>query len=338
MNHPRVSIIIPVYNKSKYLKKTMESLIAQTFTDYEVIIVNDGSTDNSRDIVLGFQKDDDRIRLFDIPNGGVSNARNYGLTKARGEWIQFLDGDDIIVDDYLESVISETNIDERIELVFSDFSMINSNNEIVQQIKSQRSGIVSAEEICDFFIKLQKKNGFFGFISNKLFKRSLLQCFSPWFDSTIKLAEDLDFYSRLYTHVSYAYFSSCFSFFYLQTDENYTNALDIDYLAQLRVRTNIKRWFKKTNKYDRFQMELDKDISQYIYLVAFHDNENGISFYDDYVFITENNEIMSSLIPETFEGFERKVLKSIFDKEYKKVKRLFYHRNIVRTIYRKVRL
>lgn len=334
---PQVSIIVPVYNKSKYLYQTLKSIKNQTYSDYEVIIVNDGSTDSSRDIVLGFQKDDDRIRLFDIPNRGVSNARNYGLTKARGEWIQFLDGDDIVVDDYLESVISETNIDRRIELVFSDFSMINSNNEIVQQIKSNRSGIVGAKEIGDCFMKLQGNNGFFGFISNKLFKRSLLRSFFPWFDSSIKLAEDLDFYSRLYTHVSYAYFSSCSSFFYLQTDENYANDLDIDYLAQLRVRTNIKKWFKKINQYDRFQMELDKIISQYVYLVAFHDNEKGISFYDDYVFITENNEIMSSLIPEAFEGFERKVLEAVAEKNYKKLCRLFRQRNLLRKIYRKVR-
>lgn len=334
---PQVSIIVPVYNKSKYLYQTLKSIKNQTYSDYEVIIVNDGSTDNSREIILSFQKNDNRIRLFDIPNGGVSNARNYGLTKARGEWIQFLDGDDIIVDDYLESVISETNRDRRIELVFSDFSMINSNNEIVHQIKSNISGIVNAQEICEFYMKFQDNNGFFGFISNKLFKRSLLRSFSPWFDSSIKLAEDLDFYSRLYTHVSYAYFSSCSSFFYLQTDENYANDLDIDYLAQLRVRTNIKKWFKKINQYDRFQMELDKIISQYVYLVAFHDNEKGISFYDDYVFITENNEIMSSLIPETFEGFERKVLEAVSEKNYKKLCRLFRQRNLLRKIYRKVR-
>ena len=337
MDIPQVSIIVPVYNKSKYIYQTLKSIKEQTFSDYEVIVVNDGSTDNSRDIILSFQKDDIRIKLFNIPNGGVSNARNFGLSQARGEWIQFLDGDDMIVEDYLERILEEVKHDKRIELVFTDFSMINGSNEIVNQIGSGHKGIIAAEEICDIFFEIQEKNGFLGFISNKLFKRSLLQHFSPWFDSSIKLAEDLDFYSRLYTYVSYAYFSSYSSFFYLQTDENYVNDSEIDYLAQLRVRTNIKKWFKKINQYDRFQMELDKIISQYVYLVAFHDNEKGISFYDDYVFITENNEIMSSLIPEAFEGFERKVLEAVSEKNYKKLCRLFRQRNLLRKIYRKVR-
>lgn len=337
MNSPQVSIIIPVYNKEKYLNKTFESVKAQTFSDYEVIVVNDGSMDNSREIILHFQKDDQRIKLYDIPNGGVSNARNIGLSKAKGEWIQFLDGDDVIVEDYLERVLGEAKQDERIELVFTDFSMINGSDKIVNQISSAHKGIIGSKEICDVFMKIQEKTGFFGYISNKLFKRSLLQCFSPWFDSSIKLAEDLDFYSRLYTYVSYAYFSSFSSFFYLQTDENYVNDSEIDYLAQLRVRYSIKRWFLNKNQYDSYQIQLDKSISQYVFLVAFHDYEKGVSFFDDYEFITQNAEIMSSIIPETFKGFERKVLEAVSEKNYKKVKRLFQRRNFVRSIYRKVR-
>lgn len=337
MDIPQVSIIVPVYNKSKYIYQTLKSIKEQSFSDYEVIVVNDGSTDNSRDIILSFQKDDNRIKLFDIPNGGVSNARNFGLSQARGEWIQFLDGDDMIVEDYLERILEEVKHDKRIELVFADFSMINGSNEIVNQIGSGHKGIIAAEEICDIFFEIQEKNGFFGFISNKLFKRSLLQHFSPWFDSSIKLAEDLDFYSRLYTYVSYAYFSSYSSFFYLQTDENYVNDSEIDYLAQLRVRYSIKRWFLNKNQYDSYQIQLDKSISQYVFLVAFHDYEKGVSFFDDYEFITQNAEIMSSIIPETFKGFERKVLEAVSEKNYKKVKRLFQRRNFVRSIYRKVR-
>ena len=93
---PKVSIIVPLFNKSKYIAATLESILQQKFDDYEVIIINDGSTDESPQIVEEYAEKDHRICLINIPNGGVSNARNVGLKYARGEWIQFLDGDDLI--------------------------------------------------------------------------------------------------------------------------------------------------------------------------------------------------------------------------------------------------
>lgn len=87
------SIVIPLYNKESSIRKTLESVLNQTFSDFEVVIVNDGSTDNSRNIVL--ELNDSRIKLIDQKNAGVSAARNTGILKSTGEWIAFLDADDI---------------------------------------------------------------------------------------------------------------------------------------------------------------------------------------------------------------------------------------------------
>ena len=92
----KVSVIIPVYNTSKYLDKCIDSLVNQTLDDIEFIMVNDGSTDNSKEIIEKWVKKDKRIKLYNKENGGQASARNLGLTKAEGEYIAFLDSDDYI--------------------------------------------------------------------------------------------------------------------------------------------------------------------------------------------------------------------------------------------------
>lgn len=88
---PKVSIIMPLYNKEIYVRNAIESVLCQTFSDFELIVVDDGSTDNSFNIVQDYTKKDNRIVLIKKENGGVSEARNVGLSHAKGEWIQFLD-------------------------------------------------------------------------------------------------------------------------------------------------------------------------------------------------------------------------------------------------------
>jgi len=92
----KISIIVPVYNTEKYLSKCIESLIGQTYNNLEIIIINDGSTDNSENIVKNYLERDYRIKYFKKENGGLSDARNYGVLKATGDYICFVDSDDYI--------------------------------------------------------------------------------------------------------------------------------------------------------------------------------------------------------------------------------------------------
>lgn len=103
---PKISVITPAYNAEKYIGETIESLQAQTFTDYEHIIVNDGSTDSTVTIIEKYAKEDDRIRLISQKNAGAAAARNKGLECARGEYITFVDGDDFIEVDTFSTLIS----------------------------------------------------------------------------------------------------------------------------------------------------------------------------------------------------------------------------------------
>ena len=97
-----ISIIIPIYNVESYLRKCLDSIIEQSFPYFELLLINDGSTDASTQICQEYVEKDDRIRYFEKENGGVSSARNFGIKHSRGEYITFIDSDDWIEPNYLE--------------------------------------------------------------------------------------------------------------------------------------------------------------------------------------------------------------------------------------------
>lgn len=103
---PVISVIVPVYNSEKYLPDCLESILGQTFGDFELLLIDDGSQDNSGSICDKYASRDSRVHVFHRDNGGVSSARNFGLENARGEWIAFIDSDDFIVNDTFEKIIS----------------------------------------------------------------------------------------------------------------------------------------------------------------------------------------------------------------------------------------
>lgn len=102
----KVSIIVPVYNEEKHLNRCVDSVLCQTYSDLELLLVDDGSTDNSSAICDEYAQLDSRVRVFHKENGGVSKARNLGISKANAEWIMFLDSDDYLMKDALEILIS----------------------------------------------------------------------------------------------------------------------------------------------------------------------------------------------------------------------------------------
>lgn len=102
---PLVSVIVPIYNIEQFLKPCVDSILAQTYDNYEVYLVDDGSTDNSGQLAEEYAKADERITVFHKPNGGLSDARNYGIERAHGEYLTFIDSDDFIGEDYLKILV-----------------------------------------------------------------------------------------------------------------------------------------------------------------------------------------------------------------------------------------
>ena len=102
MHNKKVSVIIPVYNVERYVKKCIRSILDQSYQNIEIIIVDDGSIDDSYNVCTDLQKESpDKIKLFKKENGGLSSARNYGLLRAQGEYISFVDSDDIVSQDFI---------------------------------------------------------------------------------------------------------------------------------------------------------------------------------------------------------------------------------------------
>lgn len=106
LHHPEISIIVPFYNLEGCVKYCLDSILEQTYNDFEVICVDDGSTDTTKDALDAYAHRDDRIHVFHKQNGGAASARNYGVRKACGEFVSFVDGDDIVSPYYLETLIS----------------------------------------------------------------------------------------------------------------------------------------------------------------------------------------------------------------------------------------
>lgn len=131
---PQVSIITPCYNASRFISQTIDSVLSKTFTDWEMIIVDDGSKDDSSDIVEKYVKKDSRIRLIQQPNGGSANARNHGIREATGRYIALLDADDLWLPQFLEKQI-EFMKEKKAICVYSSYKRIDENsNEILKPL------------------------------------------------------------------------------------------------------------------------------------------------------------------------------------------------------------
>lgn len=186
----KVSVIVPVYNTSNYLEKCITSLLNQTLQDIEIIMVNDGSLDNSREIIEEFQKKDNRILLFNKENGGQASARNLGLSKATGEYVVFLDSDDYISPVMYEQLYNKAkSMDYDIVLCnyYLDYNgEIKENHKIFNESRevSSKEYILSTPSPVNKIIKREflKKNSFQfpeGFIYEDLASIPILGTFNP---------------------------------------------------------------------------------------------------------------------------------------------------------------
>lgn len=128
---PHISIIVPTFNLENYIDKTLESIVQQTFSDWEVLTVDDGSTDNTSALIEGWAKRDDRIKLLrNQRSKGVSGARNTGIENARGKWIVFLDGDDLFRKDALQTRVQASNAHPDCCFISGDFTRFHSDNDM----------------------------------------------------------------------------------------------------------------------------------------------------------------------------------------------------------------
>ena len=178
---PKVSIIVPIFNEEKYIEGCIESILKSTYQDFELILVDDGSNDNSVNLCEDFARNNKNIFVYKLNRGGVSRARNYGVTKARGEYIWFVDGDDKVYPEALEFLME--GIEEKeCDLVIGKY---NSNR---KNIQSEKVGIYN---ITDYIAEFCCETGYYYHVLwNKLYKRSIIQDNQLRFKEHYSFAED----------------------------------------------------------------------------------------------------------------------------------------------------
>ena len=143
---PKVSIIVPVYNCEEYLDEAIKSLLNQTLKEIEIIVVNDGSRDNSLLIANKYKDIDNRVKVVSQDNQGVSVARNFGLSIAKGEYIGFIDGDDWIESDMYKTLY-DVAIRDNLDLVISDFEQELDGKNIVNKLDIPINSILTEKHI-----------------------------------------------------------------------------------------------------------------------------------------------------------------------------------------------
>jgi len=144
--NPLISVILPSYNQAEYLKEALDSIIAQTYTNWEAIVINDGSKDNTEEIMHEYAKKDKRIKAFSKPNGGITSALNAGLEKAKGDFFCWLSSDDLFYPEKLELQIKEfNNLDDSFALVYGSFDILNHEANTVDAQPFQQSLVPGCE-------------------------------------------------------------------------------------------------------------------------------------------------------------------------------------------------
>ena len=194
MDSPKISVIVPVYKAEAYLHRCVDSLLAQTFTDFEILLIDDGSPDRSGEICDEYERKDDRVRVFHKENGGVSSARKMGLDNAKGEYVCFVDSDDWVEEEMFTTILNSFRSRKKIDILFWGFQCDNSqvqNGKKRRKIKNDLKYIYSdtTESILGSIFLLENKK-IFGWTWNKLFRLEIIKSKKIRFDESISLQED----------------------------------------------------------------------------------------------------------------------------------------------------
>lgn len=166
----KISVIVAAYNVEKYIHECIDSILAQTFDDYEVIIIDDGSSDSTAVFCDEYSRQSEKISVYHQTNGGVSSARNTGIKKANGEYICFIDGDDYISQGYLEKMYLAA-IENDADVVICNYSKVRSDGQILRENVYAKNETVCSREALSW---LYRKHGWtYVVVWNHLYKKSI---------------------------------------------------------------------------------------------------------------------------------------------------------------------
>lgn len=246
-----VSVIVPVYNTEKYLAEAINSVLDQTCQEWELLLINDGSSDRSLEICRKFESEDPRIRVIDKKNGGVSSARNLGMEEATGDWLCFLDGDDWLERTCLETALNEA--DEETDIVCWNYWKNIGDIQIANQaIRPSRIVVDEVERLVKLPMFPQyaprtsgKTYSSIRGVCTKLIRRKLTAENGLWFNENVKIGEDALFSSMCFQKARRVIFTDRYLYHYRLDNVSATRRCRADvkevYLSMLRSFQNITK-------------------------------------------------------------------------------------------------
>ena len=314
MKKIKVSIIVPVYNVEEYLTRCLDSLVNQSLKDIEIIVVNDGSPDNSQKIIDDYCKKYKNVKSFIKENGGLSDARNFGIEKAQGEYIAFLDSDDYVTTDMYMEMYNKA--------ISGDFDMVVCDLNYVYDdkiIKASCNVKKDTNNIKDVMLNIYPAAW------NKIFKRNLM-------DKGIRFKkgvwfEDVEFIYRLLPYINtigvvHKTFNQ-----YVQREGSITNTINKKLYHYIDNWNGIVEYYKKNNLYEDYKLELEYCYVRYIYATFI--KQASKYNYKDYM------DAVESAISNVRKNFPKYKKNKYFYKSLKGIYMLMFNKQIAKIIYKK---
>ena len=239
---PKVSVIVPVYNVEEYLERCLDSLVNQTLKDIEIIIVNDGSTDGSKEIIQKYLNKYKNIVYLEKENGGLSSARNYGIPYAKGEYIGFVDSDDYVELTMYEKMYNKA-IEEKSDMVECDFIWEYPNKkreDIGKMYSSKKEAIVEARVVA----------------WNKIIKKDIIEKTKITFPEGLRY-EDIEFFYKIVPYLDKISFVKETLVHYIQRESSIANTQNERTGEIFKIWENVLNYYIENNIFNEYRSELE---------------------------------------------------------------------------------
>ncbi len=260
---PKISIIVPIYNVEKYLPKCIESILNQSFKNFELILVNDGSPDDCQKICLSYKETDKRIKIINKENQGLLSARKSGLENSNGEYISFVDADDWVDYDFLSSFNKLIELYKPDIIVSGFYRAFEGKNEKILPINN--IGFYSNNSIKEIKNKMLKTDVFFQhgistYVWNKLYKRDILKDILYNVPNDITMGEDAAITYAYMSKISNLVITHSCNYFYRQRPSSMVKAIQNTSL-EIKHLTNLINFLSKYNNSEKYK----NDLIYYLY-------------------------------------------------------------------------
>ena len=304
MNNELISIIVPIYNTEKYLRQCLDSILNQTYTNFEVLLVNDGSTDSSGMICQEYVENDSRFRYFEKENGGASSARNRGLERSGGADITFIVSDDWVEPNYLDvlyTALKENDTDVAISTYkrFAQDGVFYLRSYSREDDEFLNIGTRSRDSFLEILPRLGELDHSFYSISSKLIKREIIG--NLLFDEQVSYAEDLNFFFYLYLGVESVVYVRDYTYVYRTHDASTSqNVNELQALQELEI---YKKMFQQIDRMGLPTFHYFKRMENVVtYRISGFPTSKAIREYESFVSevrerVTYQQPLISLIVP-----------------------------------------